>query len=136
MNNSQIEKYFMLAKNASNFSDFPRIHIGCVLIYKNKILSVGWNTKKENPLQKYYNKYRNFDTDKYKNPLHAEMMSILKIRNIEIDWKKVNMFIYREHKNGKTALAKPCKACKQAIKDTGIKNIYYTSSDGYIYEKY
>ena len=35
------KKYFKLAKNASKFSDYNKknIHIGAVLVYKNKIIA-------------------------------------------------------------------------------------------------
>ena len=31
-------------------------------------------------------------------------------------------------------MARPCPACMAAIKDFGIKNIYYTTDDGMAYE--
>lgn len=134
MNQSSVNKYFSLAKNASKFSDFPKYQIGAILVYKNKIISIGWNITKENPLQKKYNEYRGFDTDTYKNCLHAEMMCIVKARKLDIDWSKVSIFVYREFKNGNLALAKPCLACMQAIKDCGIKNIYYTGNGSFVHE--
>ena len=134
MNNSSIAKYFDLAKNASKFSDFPKYHIGAILVYKNRVISVGWNVRKENPLQKKYNEYRGFNVDTAKNCLHAEMMCIVKAKKLDVDWSKVSIFVYREFKNGKLALAKPCPACMQAIKDIGIKNIYYTGDESHIYE--
>lgn len=33
-------------------------------------------------------------------------------------------------------MARPCPACMSAIKELGIKNIYYTTDNGYAYEKY
>ena len=51
-----IERGFKLAKNASEFSDC-HIKIGAVLMYKNKVISVGYNTTKSNPIQKAYNIY-------------------------------------------------------------------------------
>ena len=32
-------------------------------------------------------------------------------------------------------MARPCPSCMAAIKDLGIKNIYYTTNDGYSYER-
>lgn len=32
-------------------------------------------------------------------------------------------------------MARPCASCMQAIKDLGIREIYYTTNDGYSYEK-
>ena len=135
MTDYYIEKFFNMAKNASKFSDFPKQKIGAVAVYKNRIIATGYNVVKENPLQKYYNKYRGFDTDTAKNMLHAEMMCILRIKELDMDYYKVHIFVYRELKDGSLALAKPCPACMQAIKDLGIKNIHYTGKDSFIYEK-
>ena len=32
-------------------------------------------------------------------------------------------------------MARPCNACLAAIKDLGIRNIYYTTDDGFVHEK-
>lgn len=32
-------------------------------------------------------------------------------------------------------MARPCLSCMAAIKDIGIKDIYYTTNDGYSYER-
>jgi deoxycytidylate deaminase len=32
-------------------------------------------------------------------------------------------------------MARPCQSCMAAIKDLGIKEIYYTSDEGFVYEK-
>lgn len=32
-------------------------------------------------------------------------------------------------------MARPCPSCMAAIKDIGISHIYYTTNDGYAYEK-
>lgn len=131
MTDSAVLRFLELAKNASNMSDFPRQKLGAVLVYKNRIVSVGWNCLKENPLQKYYNKYRKYQVEGTKNSLHAEMMCILKAKDLDIEWKKVSIFVYREYKHGGTALSKPCPACTQALKNLGVRNVYYTTEPVY-----
>lgn len=126
---------FSLAKNASQLSDFPKQKLGCVIIYKNKVISVGYNTTKENPIQKKYNISRGFDVHSAKNSLHAEMMALNKIKDMDINYEKATICVYREFKNGKLALAKPCFACMNAIKDFGIKDIYYTDYEGTIHKR-
>ena len=56
----KMNKYFKLARHASEMSDYNRknIHIGAVLVYKKQILATGWNTNKTSPIQYKYNKYR------------------------------------------------------------------------------
>jgi len=133
-----IKKYFIFAKNASDYSDFHRNkiskHVGCVIVYKNKVISAGWNISKEHPLQKEYNKERNFNVDSCKNSLHAEIYALIRCIYTDIDWSKVSIFIYRELANGNVAMARPCNACTKAIKDRGIKSVFYTTENGYAKE--
>lgn len=130
-------KYFIMAKNASTFSDFyKQHHLGCVMIYKGKPICVSWNTLKTNPIQKEYNKYRNFEIESPNNgSLHAEMVGLVKTKNMDIDWSRVEVYIYREHKNGNAAIACPCPACERAMRDRGIRHIYYTTECGTAYER-
>ena len=128
--------YFDKARDISLLSDFKQVHIGCIAIYKKHIIGTGFNTNKTNPIQLYYNKYRkDFESMPLSQPkLHAEMSCILSIKHLDIDFSKVKLFVYREDKNGNIALSRPCKACMQAIKDLEIKEINYTTYDGYVKE--
>lgn len=135
VNNAKKFRYFMLARNASKFSDFKKAQLGAVIVYKGKILSVGYNTNKESPLQKSYNRYRGFDTDSCKNTNHAEMMAIKNVLGLDINWSKAAIFVYREKKNGELGLARPCKACMKALEDLGIRDVYYTKNGGFSYER-
>ena len=62
--------YFKAAKAMSKLSDYKQ-KIGCVVVYKHRIISSGFNHHKTNPLQKKYNKYR-FDEDTGFHSVHAE----------------------------------------------------------------
>jgi deoxycytidylate deaminase len=126
--------YFDKAKNISYLSDFKQVHIGCIAVYKKHIIGIGYNTNKTHPLQFIYNKYRDLEWNgiQPKAKLHAEMMCLLSIKNLSVDFSKVKLYIYREDKNGQLALSKPCKACIRAIKDLGIKEINYTDYNGYV----
>lgn len=129
--------YFDKAKNVSFLSDFKQTHIGCVAIYKKQVIGVGYNTNKTHPIQMKYNKYRDLEWNgiQPKAKLHAELMCLLNIKDLNIDFAKVKIFIYREDKNGHLALSRPCEACMRAIKDLGIKEINYTTYQGYSKEK-
>ena len=59
MTNKQ-RKFFKHAKAASEMSSFPRVHIGAIVTCGNKVVGVGFNSRKSSPIQKKYNKYRNF----------------------------------------------------------------------------
>ena len=127
--------YFKAAKAVSELSDFDRVHIGAVAVYKHKIISSGTNSYKTNPIQKKYNKYR-YSVDKG-HTLHAEMECLLPLMSRkDIDFNRLSLYIYRENKNGSLAIAKPCESCRQLIKALGIKKIYYTSDDSYVAENF
>lgn len=135
-----IIKFFKVAKNTKEASDWPKQKLGAVITYKNKILSIGWNCKKETAMQKAFNKYRCFDPETSKNSSHAEINALIKLigcYNIdELNPSKLSIFIYREHQNGELALAKPCSACEHALRKIGIQNIFYTGNNSIIFEKY
>ena len=42
--------------------------------------------------------------------------------------------MYREHKDGTLAMARPCSRCLAVIKSLGIRKIKYTTEDGYASE--
>ena len=44
--------YFEAARSVAQLSDFPRISIGCVAVYKHRVISSGFNSIKTDTLQK------------------------------------------------------------------------------------
>ena len=126
--------YFNIAREMSKLSDFPRAQIGACAVYKHKVISTGYNSQRTSPLQKKYNQYR----FKVETPhmCHAEI-SCLKplVGRRDIDFKNVDLYIYREYKNGELALARPCASCMKLISDLGIRNIYYSNEGGFSHEE-
>lgn len=133
-------KCFEVARSVSELSDRKKQKTGCAIFYKRKLIAVGSNTNRETYLQKKYNIYRNFDTKTNKNCAHAEMVALERFLKLtthqEIDCSKIEIFIYRQHANGTLALSKPCPACEAALRDYGVKHIYYTGENSFVYEKY
>lgn len=133
-------RFFNVARAVSKCSDFRQHHIGAVITYKGDVLSVAFNTNKTSTNQFRFNRYRNFDDNKCVIPkTHAEIGAINKlpyyIYENDFDMNKAAIYIWREHKNGSTALAAPCPACRAALIEHGIRNIYYTTEDGCSYER-
>ena len=127
-------RYFNKACQIADISDYNKIHIGCVAVYHGQVIGLGCNTNKTHPAQKFYNKYRN--SSEYMLPkLHAEISCINQIKHLDINFSKVKLYIYRIRKDQPFGLARPCPSCMAAIKDLGIRDIYYTTNDGYAYEK-
>lgn len=134
------DRFFEEAKKESRLSDYDGAHLGAVAVYKDKfILAKAYNTSKTNPTQYFYNRYRKTDkSDIMGKPprAHAEIQLYRKIRYLDIDFSKVTVYIYRELRDGTMALSAPCKSCRAALHDLGIKNICYTTFDGFIEEKF
>ena len=134
--NKRIKRYFDMAKVASTHSDHRDYRLGAVAIYRGGILATGYNSNKTSPVQKQYNRARGYDVEASNayNNLHAEVACLSKIRYLDIDFSKVTLYVYRGHKDGTKAMARPCPACRKMIKDMGIKEVWFTTEDGYGYE--
>ena len=133
-------RYFCKAKHVAYASDYPKIHIGCVAVYQGSIIGIGCNTNKTHPIQKYYNFYRT-DNDAFQNTdallpkLHAEINCINSIRHMNINFAKVKLYIYRLRNDDRPyGISRPCPSCMAAIKDLGIREIHYTTNDGFAME--
>ena len=79
-------RYFDKAKQIAEISDFKKVHIGCVAIYKGNIVGIGCNTNKTHPTQKYYNKYRRPD---------GEDISMVAMPKLHAEINCLNWLIYR-----------------------------------------
>lgn len=135
---TRINHYLNLAYNACYYSDFAKARLGAVLIYKGKVMSVGWNSNKTSPLQKSLNKFRHYELDcgEAHHTLHAEVACLTKAKDLDIDWSRASLFICRIKKDGSRGLSRPCQGCQALIRSLGIKNIYYTTNDnGWCFER-
>lgn len=129
--------YFKKAKQISRISTYDRVRIGCIAVYRKNIIGIGYNQAKTNPMQTKYSPYRCVsNADSINNYLHAEMACVNQIKNLDIDFSKVKLFIYREDDARNTRICKPCGACERAIRDLGIRTVYYTDTNKYIREDY
>ena len=127
-------RYFDKARQIANISDYNKIHIGCVAVYQGQVIGLGCNTNKTHPAQKFYNRYRE-PSDTMLPKLHAEISCINQIKHLDINFSKVKLYIYRIRKDQPFGLSRPCPSCMAAIKDLGIRDVYYTTNDGYSYER-
>lgn len=127
-------KYFTKAMQAVIISDYYKTHVGCVAVYQGQVIGLGCNCNKTHPTQKFYNKYRK-QSDTMLPKLHAEINCVNSIKNLAINFSKVKLYIYRIRKDQPFGLSRPCPSCMAAIKDLGIRNIYYTTNDGYVHER-
>ena len=125
-------KYFQKAHQIATISDYKKTHVGCVAVYQGQVIGLGCNCNKTHPVQKKYNRYRK---DLMLPKLHAEISCLNQIKHLDINFSKVTLYIYRIRKDQPFGMARPCPSCMAAIRDLGVRNIFYTTNDGYVYEK-
>lgn len=118
-------RFFRLAKKQSEKSTHKKIQMGAVIVLGNYVVSKGWNQNKTHPTQFKYNRFRNVLCH---HKLHAEIHALMSTRE---DLSGAEIYIYREDKAGLLAPSRPCCACYNAIKDSGISKMYYTSRSGF-----
>ena len=126
--------YFNKARQVADMSDYHKEHVGCVAVYHGQVISIGCNSNKTHPMQKHYNKYRE-KSDMLIPKLHAEINCISQLKHLKVNFSKVKLYIYRIRKDRPYGIARPCPSCMAAIKDLGIRDIYYTTNDGFAYER-
>jgi len=112
-------------------NDDSNIRFAAAVVYRNKIVSVGYNRKKSHPFQAKYAKNSEAIF------LHAEVHAIKNaLREIPVeDLSKCELYITRvkrprSHSEGFIwGLSKPCPGCERAIAEFGIKRTIYTCDE-------
>lgn len=110
-------------------------HLGCAIYYKGNLIAVGHNSNKTHPMQHSYNNER-YDDEQCPPKIHAEIMALSKIKYLDVDFNKIEVFVYRETFDGTYANAKPCISCEKCMRDMGIRKIYYTGNKSIVSERY
>jgi len=127
----RLQKYIEFAANESFVHDGSlNSKIVAMLIYKNKPISIGYNSKKSHPLQA---RFRKNESAIY---IHAEIDCIRKasgIISLEA-LKRSTLIIMRTKRDGTWGLARPCvssngQGCQMAINFYGIKNVIYSTNE-------
>lgn len=112
------QRFFELAKKLSVKSNHPKHQLGCVIVNKNRIVGVGFNKFKTHTKSNHAFQM-----------LHAEVDALLGVARADL--KGCTAYVYRETKDGAPAMSKPCAACEIALKDAGIKTVFYTTDGGF-----
>ena len=130
-------KFFEAARQAALKSDF-KTRVGAVAIYGGRIIASASSSEKTSTLQYFYNKYRDFSVNGSDclPKLHAEVGLVSKLRKMQnVDMKRVSVYVYRVCKSKPFSLARPCAGCMRALRDAGIRSVYYTTEyNGYAHE--
>lgn len=112
------------AKKYSKQSQHHQHRIGACVYKGKRFLCGGFNTLKTHP-----------QLASSLKTVHAEIHVILRAAALGLSLKGATIVVYREHKNGSPAMARPCTLCYAAIKDAGIRWLIYTSEKGWKKEK-
>ena len=138
------ERFFKFAREASKKADYKNNGtsnspaIGAVAVYKGSIVAEAWNTDKTSPLQARYNVYR-FNNPNLPAKTHCETLLVQRLRwkfGDSLNWSKVDIYLYREYKDGSLADSRCCDSCYHLLQDYDIRRIFYTSNRGYIEERF
>ena len=125
--------YFRAAKAVSELSERKQ-KLGCVIVDKHRIISSACNTNKCHPIQ------ARLDTEKYgvscPGQCHAEVSALLPLIRDKVDLSNASIYVFRQHKDGSLAMAKPCSSCQKMIRQMKIKKCFYTIENGYAVEKW
>jgi deoxycytidylate deaminase len=125
-------QYFKVAMWAASTSTFHKTKMGAVVVDSNDILAVGVNTAKTHPLQHKYNAFRGREIT---SPcMHAEINALTKLPH-NYDGKNAVIYVSRVMANGTTGMARPCPGCMRALRDYGIKKVFYCTDAGYAKEQ-
>lgn len=117
------QKFFDLAAKLAKQSTHHTHRFGAVIVDKNKIVSVGTNKIKTHPRSQH----------KW-HMLHAELSALFSVRFEDL--RGCDIYVLRENLNGRKGNSKPCKVCEAALREAGIRKVYYTTEDGYVEERY
>ena len=131
-------RFFEKAADIAETSNFDRYHIGCVAVLKNKIIAAASNKLKTHTIQAEYDKYRQFNClsdPKNIHSLHAEIACINAIKQYDVSYKDIELYVVRLLKNGGYGLARPCAACMPFIINKGIRKVFYSTNYGFSYEE-
>lgn len=96
--------------------------LGAVIVDRSKRILASSTNKmtKTHPVQKQWSKKVSNGKQIY---LHAEIAALVKCRK-----QPYAIYVARVLKDDTEAMARPCPVCMAALKEAGVKRIYYTIS--------
>lgn len=99
------------------------------ILYKKKILTIGFNSPKTHPINlkhKFVNKYNNPINDLVGT--HSELNAIIKFG--EEDCSGLTLINTRVNRRNEIDLSCPCDGCKDLISKLNFKKVFYSDKHG------
>lgn len=113
---NRIQRGFRAAISAALLSN-ERYRVGAAIFLGNRLLQIGWNSKKTSPR-----------VDSVFNWHHAETAAL--IGSTKSDLTRATIYVVRVRKSGTLAMARPCKVCRGLLRSSGIKKVVYSDRNG------
>ena len=125
--------FFESAKAASLLSDYPKFHLGCVIVKKSRIISSGYNSITQYSSIQQKMDFKRFGGE-HKGVCHAETSALLPLIRQRADLSSCVVYLYREHSDGTPVLSRPCSGCMSLLRVVGIRRVFFTVEGGYAVE--
>ena len=114
---------------AAAVEPFASARIAAALVYKNEIISIGYNQKKSHPFQRRFARrdeciFLHAETDAIKNALKLYDTTIISKSTLYISRVKCISSVNRKLTLG---LSMPCSGCQRAIAAFDIKTVIYST---------
>lgn len=113
---NRIERGIRAATDAALLSE-EKYRVGASIYIGNKLISVGWNSKKTHPDNESIFKWH-----------HAETAAL--IGTSKRDLSKATIYVVRLTRTNRISISKPCEGCQRMLKAAGITRIVYTDRLG------
>lgn len=116
-------KLTRVALSLYHIPSHKNIHFSFI-VKRNKILSIGWNDKKTNPLSVKF--------DYWNDSTHSELSAIKRYDYDLDDLKNCVMYNIRFSRAKELVMAKPCDSCQQLIKYFRVGGVKYSTENGFL----
>ena len=95
---------------------------------QGRLISSAYNLPlKSHPLQLHFAKQVGLPL---KDKLHSEILALIRSKEQKVH----KITVERYGKSGRMLLSKPCPICQAGIKDWGVREVEYTTEDGWVTE--
>lgn len=122
---SELSHIRTLQNITKNLTHGLRCRHAAMLTINNKIVSIGVNKAKSDPLQKKYTRLAHLTWT------HAEVDCL---KGIDVNLKRATIFVVRTDDKGNLMESCPCTGCRSLIDTLKIPRIIHSTSDGTISE--
>ena len=133
LNIDRFKRLEEISKSLLDFNSDKRCQHFSFILYKNRVISIGNNSKKTHPSNLKNRKTSLRTGEDFSDQKHicSEFSAINKLKNMtNIDTKKCVLVNLRYNRNGEIALSKPCMSCETLLKYFSFKRVIWTDNDG------